>query len=97
MSVRGIRDRIASRAALGDFEDQKQIVQPSFRDALRLLAKHRLHFEAFAYHHQLRDVAAQFPGLAVSRRATQGFEVESAEVVFRGLCDACRRSPQDSL
>jgi Fur family transcriptional regulator, stress-responsive regulator len=38
---------------------------------------------------KVRDVAADFPGLKVSRRAAQGFEVDSAEVVFRGLCDEC--------
>jgi Fe2+ or Zn2+ uptake regulation protein len=42
-----------------------------------------------------RDVAADFPGLRVSRRATLGFEVDSAEVVFRGLCDDCKGSQQD--
>ena len=44
---------------------------------------------------KVRDVAADFPGLEVSRRATQGFEVASAEVVFRGLCDECKGSQQD--
>ncbi len=44
---------------------------------------------------KVRDVAADLPGLRVSRRATQGFEVESAEVVFRGLCDGCKGSQQD--
>jgi Fe2+ or Zn2+ uptake regulation protein len=44
---------------------------------------------------KVRDVAADFPGLKVSRRATQGFEVDSAEVVFRGLCDECKGSQQD--
>src|SRR5580692_5316749 len=38
---------------------------------------------------KVRDLAAEFPGLAVPRRATQGFAVDSAEVVFRGLCDDC--------
>lgn len=56
--LRGIRDRIASRAVRGDFEDKKQILQPAFRDALRLLAKLGLSFEAFAYHPYLGDVAA---------------------------------------
>ena len=56
--LRGIRDRIASRAARGDFENQKQILQPAFRDGLRLLARYGLSFEAFAYHHHLGDVAA---------------------------------------
>ena len=44
---------------------------------------------------KVRDVAADFPGLKVSRRATQGFEVDSAEVVFRGLCDDCKGSQLD--
>ena len=44
---------------------------------------------------KVRDVAADLPGLRVSRRATQGFEVDSAEVVFRGLCDECKGSQQD--
>jgi Fe2+ or Zn2+ uptake regulation protein len=55
-----------------------------------------------AHHHlvcrscgKVRDLAAHFPGLTVSRRAAQGFAVDSAEVVFRGLCDECRH-PQFS-
>src|ERR1700684_2879324 len=43
---------------------------------------------------KVRDVAADFPGLKVSRRATHGFEADSAEVVFRGLCEECKRSQQ---
>ena len=39
---------------------------------------------------KVRDLAADFPGLTVSRRAAQGFAVDSAEIVFRGLCDECR-------
>jgi Fe2+ or Zn2+ uptake regulation protein len=42
---------------------------------------------------KVRDMAGEFPGLTVSRRAVQGFAVDSAEVVFRGLCDECR-NPQ---
>jgi Fe2+ or Zn2+ uptake regulation protein len=42
---------------------------------------------------KVRDLTADFPGLTVSRRAAQGFAVDSAEVVFRGLCDECR-APQ---
>jgi Fe2+ or Zn2+ uptake regulation protein len=41
---------------------------------------------------KVRDLAADFPGLAVSRREAQGFVVDSAEVVFRGSCDECRRT-----
>jgi Fe2+ or Zn2+ uptake regulation protein len=37
----------------------------------------------------VRDLTADFPGVTVSRRAAKGFAVESAEVVFRGLCDEC--------
>ncbi len=50
-----------------------------------------------AHHHlvcrgcgKVRDLAAEFPGLRVPPRAAQGFEVDSAEVVFRGVCDDCR-------
>jgi Fe2+ or Zn2+ uptake regulation protein len=43
---------------------------------------------------KVRDVAADIPGLRVSRRATQGFAVDSAEVVFRGQCEDCRGSQQ---
>ena len=50
-----------------------------------------------AHHHlvcrrcgKVRDLTADFPGLQVPKRATQGFAVESAEVVFRGMCDECR-------
>src|SRR3984957_17802854 len=44
---------------------------------------------------KVRDVAADFPGLTVSRRATHGFEAHRGEVVFRGLCDECKGSQQD--
>ncbi len=39
---------------------------------------------------KVRDLAADVPALSVSRRAAQGFAVDRAEVVFRGLCDQCR-------
>lgn len=39
---------------------------------------------------KVRDLSADFPGLTVSRRASQGFAVDSAEVVFRGRCEECR-------
>jgi Fe2+ or Zn2+ uptake regulation protein len=39
---------------------------------------------------KVRDLAADIPGLTVSPRAARGFAVDSAEVVFRGLCDECR-------
>jgi Fe2+ or Zn2+ uptake regulation protein len=41
---------------------------------------------------KVRDLAADFPGLTVSARGAQGFVDDSAEVVFRGLCDECRGS-----
>ena len=41
---------------------------------------------------KVRDLAADFPGLTVSAPGAQGFVVDSAEVVFRGLCDGCRDS-----
>jgi Fur family peroxide stress response transcriptional regulator len=39
---------------------------------------------------KVRDVAVDLPALTVSRRAAQGFAVDSAEVVFRGVCEECR-------
>jgi len=50
-----------------------------------------------AHHHlvcrscgKVRDVNADFPGLTVPSGSAQGFDVLSAEVVFRGLCDQCQ-------
>jgi Fe2+ or Zn2+ uptake regulation protein len=39
-------------------------------------------------------VEADFSGLKVPSGAAQGFDVSSAEVVFRGLCDECREHHQ---
>ena len=41
---------------------------------------------------KVRDLAVDLPGLGVPRRAALGFAVDSAEVVFRGLCAECRGS-----
>ena len=38
---------------------------------------------------QVRDVHAEYAGLRVPAGQRQGFVVDSAEVVFRGLCDQC--------
>jgi Fe2+ or Zn2+ uptake regulation protein len=38
----------------------------------------------------VRDLVVDFPGLAVPNGADLGFELGSAEVIFRGLCPACR-------
>ena len=45
----------------------------------------------------IRDLMVDFPSLTVPAGADLGFEVGSAEVVFRGLCESCRdlsRSPE---
>jgi Fe2+ or Zn2+ uptake regulation protein len=39
---------------------------------------------------KVRDVEADFPGLQIAPAAAQGFDVRSAEVVFRGQCDECQ-------
>ena len=39
---------------------------------------------------KVRDLYLDFDDLRVPTGASQGFEVRSAEVVFRGLCDDCR-------
>ncbi len=44
---------------------------------------------------RVRDVHIDFTGLAVPAEETQGYEVRSAEVVFRGLCQDCRPSRAD--
>jgi Fe2+ or Zn2+ uptake regulation protein len=43
---------------------------------------------------KVRDLEADFPGLHVPPRRAKGFDVQSAEVIFRGLCDECRHSEQ---
>ena len=51
-----------------------------------------------AHHHlvcrscgKVRDLNVAFTGLSVPAGEGQGYEVDGAEVVFRGLCDECRR------
>ena len=39
---------------------------------------------------KVRDLNVDFAGLAVPDGESQGYDVRSAEVVFRGLCDECR-------
>jgi Fe2+ or Zn2+ uptake regulation protein len=39
---------------------------------------------------KVRDLEADFGVLEVPSGAAQGFDVSSAEVIFRGLCDACQ-------
>ena len=39
---------------------------------------------------RVRDLVVDFPDLAVPVGAALGFEVGSAEVIFRGLCPQCR-------
>ena len=39
---------------------------------------------------KVRDAKVAVPGLAIPDGDVQGFEITSAEVVFRGLCDECR-------
>jgi Fe2+ or Zn2+ uptake regulation protein len=50
-----------------------------------------------AHHHlvcrscgKVRDLHVDFAGLDVPPGEAQGYEVRSAEVVFRGLCEDCR-------
>jgi Fe2+ or Zn2+ uptake regulation protein len=40
---------------------------------------------------KVRDLFVAFDGLEVPRARARGYDVHSAEVVFRGLCDDCRR------
>jgi len=44
----------------------------------------------------VRDLVVEFPDLSVPDGADLGFEVGSAEVIFRGLCPACRAAGADT-
>ena len=55
-----------------------------------------------AHHHlvcvrcgKVRDLYADYSRIRVPAAQQQGFEVGSAEVVFRGLCDDCKNSESD--
>ena len=41
---------------------------------------------------KVRDLVAAFPDLQIPSGADLGFEVGSAEIVFRGLCPECQQS-----
>jgi Fe2+ or Zn2+ uptake regulation protein len=41
---------------------------------------------------RVRDLVADFPDLRIPKGADLGFDVGSAEIVFRGLCPECRPS-----
>jgi Fe2+ or Zn2+ uptake regulation protein len=41
----------------------------------------------------VRDLVASFPALRIPKGADLGFDVGSAEIVFRGLCPDCRTPP----
>ena len=41
---------------------------------------------------KVRDLHADFSGIAVPEGADEGFDVGDAEVVFRGRCRDCRRT-----
>ncbi len=45
---------------------------------------------------KVRDLYVDFDGLEVPPGSEQGYEVRSAEVVFRGLCEECRQPVQPS-
>jgi Fe2+ or Zn2+ uptake regulation protein len=44
---------------------------------------------------RVRDLVADFPPLSVPAGAGLGFEVGSAEIVFRGLCPECQTESPD--
>ncbi|HWE70818.1 MAG TPA: Fur family transcriptional regulator [Acidimicrobiales bacterium] len=41
---------------------------------------------------KVRDLVASFPELKIPRGADLGFDLGSAEIVFRGLCPECQQS-----
>jgi Fe2+ or Zn2+ uptake regulation protein len=44
----------------------------------------------------VRDLVADFPALAIPEGAGLGFEVGTAEIVFRGLCPDCQAAAEDA-
>jgi len=54
-----------------------------------------------AHHHlvcqscgKVRDLDLEFSGLSIPPGQVQGYQVTSAEVIFRGLCEECGRSTE---
>jgi Fe2+ or Zn2+ uptake regulation protein len=45
----------------------------------------------------VRDLVVSFPALSIPKGAELGFEVGSAEIVFRGLCPSCRGASERVL
>jgi Fe2+ or Zn2+ uptake regulation protein len=45
----------------------------------------------------VRDLVVSFPELRIPKGAELGFEVGSAEIVFRGLCPSCRQAGERLL
>jgi Fur family transcriptional regulator, stress-responsive regulator len=45
----------------------------------------------------VRDLVVSFPELRIPEGAELGFEVGTAEIVFRGLCPSCRVEGADAL
>jgi Fe2+ or Zn2+ uptake regulation protein len=43
---------------------------------------------------KVRDLHVDYTGISVPAGSDEGFEVGEAEVVFRGWCGLCRRSPR---
>lgn len=46
---------------------------------------------------RVRDLYAEFPVMSVPAGADQGFEVDRAEIVFRGVCGPCRADPDSTV
>ena len=45
----------------------------------------------------VRDLVVSFPALSIPKGAELGYEVGSAEIVFRGLCPSCRGASEPVL
>jgi len=46
---------------------------------------------------KVRDLHVDFEGLEVPAAAAEGYAVSSAEVVFRGLCEDCRKAQRSAV
>lgn len=85
VSLRTVYQVLNDLAAMGEVQ-QLDLGTGSARFDPNVDAHHHLVCTACG---KVRDLAVDFPGVRVPPGTEQGFEVDSAEVVFRGRCDTC--------